>query len=257
MRAVAALLERRPALLALRRALPRAEWPLFTARSPAHLTSLLQRHCFDAIFLGADAARGTTLDALRRDFPTVPLIVYLHLRSDDAELLRRLHHERVASIAVEGLDEPILTRIVAEHGVTARRRSELLPLAPLLDLTDPLQRAVWDAIVTSATVPIDTAQLAARFSLRRETLSRRFAAGGAPSLKRAIDVVRLVAAAQLLGSPGYRVEDAARLLGYSSVSLLQQTARRTLGVAARQVGTLDAARIAERLRADQPAPRWR
>jgi AraC-like DNA-binding protein len=255
MAAVAALLERRPAILALRRALPRHEWPLFTARSPAHLDLLLQRHCFDAIILGPDAARGAVLDALRRDFPGLPLVVYLPLRSDDADLMRHLYRERVAAVAVEGLDEPALVSMLARTGLTARRQGDLLPLAPRLDLVDPLQRDVWAAIIASAPGGLDTVALARRFGVRRETLSRRFGAGGAPTLKRAIDAVRLVAAAQLLGNPGYRLEDVARLLRFSSVALLQQTARRTLGVPARQVATLDAQRIAERLRPAETA-RW-
>src|ERR1700690_1907809 len=98
MAAVAALLERRPAILALRRALPRADWPLFTARSPFHLATLLHRHYFDAIVIGHDVARGPVLDALRRDYPMMPLLLYMPVRSDDAELLRRMHRERVAAI---------------------------------------------------------------------------------------------------------------------------------------------------------------
>ncbi len=84
----------------------------------------------------------------------------------------------------------------------------------------------------------------------RETLSRRFAAGRAPSLKRAIDVVRLIAAAQLLGNPAYHVADVARLLRFSSVSSLQLTARRTLGVAARAVAALPTATLVESLGAE-------
>ena len=85
MPAVAALLERRPAILALRRALPKGEWPLFTARSPSHLATLLHRHCFDAIVIGQDAARGPVLEALRRNFPVIPLLLYTPARSDDAD----------------------------------------------------------------------------------------------------------------------------------------------------------------------------
>ena len=247
MAAVAALLERRPAILALRKALPRDEWPLFTARSPSHLATLLHHHLFDAIILGHDAARGPVLDALRRDFPVIPLLLYMPARSDDADLLRRMHRERVAAIAIEGLDEPVLPRTLARHGLTARRLADLLPLARRLDLTDDLQREAWELIVTDAPLGIDTQWLAEAFDLRRETLSRRFAAGGAPSLKRAIDAARLVAVAQVLGNPGYRVDDAARLLGFSSVSLLQQTARRTFGVSARDVATIDAKRIGDLL----------
>ena len=254
MPAVAALLERRPAILALRKALPKSEWPLFTARSPSHLATLLRQHCFDAIIIGQDVARGPVLQALRRDFPTIPLVIYLPARSDDADLLRRMHRERVAAIAIEGIDEPVFPRLLARHGQTARRLAALMPLAQSLDLTDELQRKVWQLVIVDAPFHLDTAWLADQFDVRRETLSRRFAAGGAPSLKRAIDAARLVAVAQLLGNPGYTVEDAARLLGFSSVSLLQQTARRTFGVSARELPTLDAERIGKLL---TKGPVWR
>jgi AraC-like DNA-binding protein len=254
---IATLLERRQAAVALRRALPRGAWPLFAGRSPAHLATLLHRHCLDAIVIGPEAARSSMLDALRRDYPGMPLILYLPVRSDDAELLRRAHRERVVAVAVEGLDEPTLPRLLLRHSLTARRQADLLPLAESLDLTDDLQRRAWGLIVALAPRGLDTASLAHQLQVRRETLSRRFAAGAAPSLKHAIDAVRLVAAAQLLGNPAYTVADAARLLGFSSVSLLQQTARRTFGVSAREVATLDAGRMAARLVSSGSRVRWR
>jgi AraC-like DNA-binding protein len=245
MTAVAALLERRVAVTALRRALPRVHWSLLVARSPAHLAKLLHRQYIDAIILGAEAGRGQVLDALRQDFPGMPLVLYVPLRSDDAELLTRAHRGRVAAIAVEGVDEPVLPRTIARHALTARRMADLLPLANSLDLTDELQRRAWSLIIAGAPRGITTSALARQLKIRRETLSRRFSAGIAPSLKHAIDAVRLVAAAQLLGNPGYQVADVARLLGFSSVSLLQATARRTFGVPVRKVAALEGARMAE------------
>lgn len=246
---VAALLERRQARLALRRAMPRAIYPVMLGRSPAQLATLLHRHWFEAIVIGPEAARNMVLETLRRDYPAIPIILYLPVRSDDADLLLRAHRLRVAALALEDQDEPVLPRLVAQHGLTARRAADLLPLASPLDLTDDLQRRAWEAIISLAPLGLDTATLAARLRVRRETLSRRFAAGRAPSLKQAIDAVRLVAAAQLLGNPAYTVADVARLLHFSSVSLLQQTARRTFGVSARDVAQLDAARIAAALTA--------
>lgn len=257
MAGVAALLERRQAVVALRRSLSRGEWPLFVGRSPAHLATLLHRHCLEAIIIGHDVARSPVLDTLRRDYPGMPLILYLPVRSDDADLLRRAHRERVAAVAVEGLDEPMLPRLLARHSLTARREADLLPLAGQLDLTDDLQRRAWALIIALAPRGLDTATLAHKLDIRRETLSRRFAAGAAPSLKHAIDAVRLVAAAQLLGNPAYSVADAARLLGFSSVSLLQQTARRTFGASARDVATLDAGQMAARLVSSGSRARWR
>ncbi len=244
---VAALLERRPAVLAARRAFPASAARLLTARSPTHLAAILSRNVLEAIILGAESVRSPVLASLRREFPGVPVVVYAPLRSDDADLLLHARRERVAALAVEGLDEPVLPRIVRRVGLTARRRDELIPLAGRLRLTDPLQLAAWDEVVAAAPLGLTTAALARRLKVRRETLSRGFAAGGAPSLKRAIDAVRLVAAGQLLGNPGYLVADVARLLGFSSASLLQRTARRTFGVSARGVAALDSSRLAAAL----------
>jgi len=254
---IAALLERRPAILALRRAFPASTARLLTARSPAHLASLLARHMLEAIILGPESVRGPVLQSLRRDFPGVPLLLYAPLRSDDADLVLRAHRDRVAALALEGLDEPVLPRLVAQHSLTARRRGELLPLAARLGLTEPLQQAAWEEVVTAAPRGLTTAGLARKLKVRRETLSRGFGAGGAPTLKRAIDAVRLVAAGQLLGNPGYRVNDVARLLGFSSASLLQRTARRTFGMSARGVALLDGGRLATALQARGAAPGWR
>lgn len=253
---VAAFLERRPAILALRRALPASQVRLLTARSPTHLATLLEHNVIEAIILGPESVRGVVLQSLRRDFPGVPLLLYAPLRSDDAELVLRAHRDRVAAMALEGLDEPVIGRLLLQHGLTARRQSELLPLADRLGLVDPLQRAAWAVVVASAPAGLTTDVLARRLKVRRETLSRGFAAGGAPSLKRAIDAVRLVAAGQLLANPGYRVHDVARLLGFSSTSLLQRTARRTFGVSARGVAQLDGNRLAAALHAGSAPPGW-
>ncbi len=258
MLAVATLLERRPALLAVRRALPRSTGlRLVTARSPSHLAQLLARQLIDVIVLGAEPARGHALDALRHDFPQIPLVLYAPFRSDDADLLLRARRERVAAVAVEGVDDPVFAGIVQRHGQTSRRLADLLPLAGRLDLTDPLQVAAWELIVLHAPQGLNTQGLARRLKVRRETLSRHFAAGGAPSLKRAIDAVRVLAASDLLGNPGYRVADVARLLGFSSLSLLHRTARRIFGLPARKVAALDLPRLVVALRGERLETRWR
>src|SRR2546430_10498391 len=59
--------------------------------------------------------------------------------------------------------------------------------------------------------PIKTAQLAAALRVTREHLSRQFAAGGAPNLKRVIDLARAACAADLLGNPGYTVRAVVRI----------------------------------------------
>src|SRR5579862_2185457 len=182
MPAVVALAERRPAIETLRRSLSRSEFPLKTARSPAHLEALLQRQWFDAIIIGPEAARGQVIDALRHSFPGMPVLVHLPLRSGDATLLERLHRERVAAIVVEGLDEPCLEATLANCGLTGRRLADLMPIAERLDLTDRLQQLAWPVIIAHAPARLDTATLATHLGVSREALSRGVAAGAAPSL---------------------------------------------------------------------------
>ena len=247
MPAVAALLERRPALLALRRALPQRTLKVLTARSPAHLATLLDRQLVDLVVVGLESTRGATFDALRHDYPSLPTVVYGPVRSDDAAAVRRVFRRGAAAVLLEGLDEPVLAKVLRESGFTGRREAALLPLARRLDLVDPLQVAAWQMIVTEAPAGLSTAALARRLGVSRETLSRRFGAGRAPTLKVAIDTVRLVAVGQLLGSSVWRVADAARLVGYSSESLLQRSARRLVGTGARALGSLPPDRIVARL----------
>ena len=61
--------------------------------------------------------------------------------------------------------------------------------------------------------PWITLTIAAReLGVTREHLSRTFAADGAPNLKRIIDLVRLLAAAELAKNPGYDIRDVAQVL---------------------------------------------
>jgi len=257
MPAVAALLDRRPALLALRRALPRATTPVRTARTPAHLAALLHEEPVDAVILGAEAARSPVLDALRADYASLPIVVYATLRSDEAPLLQRLVRHRVAAVLVEGLDEPVMARQLALVGLTARRMARLLPLGERAGLVDPLQLLAWRAVVERAPEGLDGAGVARHLKVGRATLVRRFAAGSAPSLKRAMDLVRLVAAAQLLGSRALRVGDVAGLLGFSSPSLLHRTSRRLFGAPLGEVvGASDATLLAA-LRGPRTTVGWR
>ncbi len=251
-----ALLDRRPALLSLRRALPRSRVPVRTARSAAHLAELLHLHPTEAIILGAEAARSPVLDALRADYASLPVILFAPLRSDEAALLLRVARHRVAAVAVEGLDDPVLARVLDRVGFTARRRARLLPLGEAAGLTEVLQRRAWAALVDDAPGGLPAAALARRLRVSRETLVRRFGAGAAPSLKRATDLIRVVAAAQLLGSRAYTVADAARLGGFSSPSLLYRTTRRLFAAPlGAVVGAGDAAVLAA-LRGPDPLPGW-
>ena len=84
----------------------------------------------------------------------------------------------------------------------SRARLHDPPTALMLDA--PLQQSAWRFIVSHAGRPVRTSTLASFLNVTREHLSRSFAADNAPNLKRIIDLVRIVAAAELAKNPGLR-----------------------------------------------------
>ncbi|HEU4801149.1 MAG TPA: AraC family transcriptional regulator [Gemmatimonadales bacterium] len=240
MLAVAALLDRGPALTALRRTLPRGSaaavgTAAVACRSAAELCRLPARRMLDAVVTSPHRLGTAELADMRSRFPALPIILYAAFRPDDGALLLASCADGIAAIAVEGVDDPVVGDIVTSHSLTARRRAALSDGPRVLRLEDPFQRNVWDLLVAQVERPLRTADLARTLKVSREHLSRQFAAGGAPTLKRVIDLTRVAAAAQLSANPGYTAADVARLLGFTSASHLAATTRRIVGSGARSL----------------------
>jgi AraC-like DNA-binding protein len=231
MAAVAALLEGRAAITALRRTLPRGGPGVVACRTPAALRQLLARRIVEAVVFAPHPGMAQEWAALRTDFPDIPIVAYAAFRPDDGEALAGCRRDRVAAVAVEGVDDAIVGELVRRVSLAAARRSALADAPRLLRLAEPLQREVWELLVDRADKPVTTSAVATRMGLSREHLSRQFAAGGAPNLKRVIDFLRLVVALQLLRNPGYTVGRVARLLSFASTSHLGAMARRIAGAA--------------------------
>jgi AraC-like DNA-binding protein len=115
-----------------------------------------------------------------------------------------------------------------------------------LGLDAPIQRAAWRCIVAWSGRPVRTQLLADAIGVTREHLSRSFAAEGAPNLKRVIDLVRLIAAAELAKNPGYDVRDVAAVLDFASSSHLSSTAQRVVGMKPASLARLRAVDLVER-----------
>ncbi|HLQ22307.1 MAG TPA: helix-turn-helix domain-containing protein, partial [Gemmatimonadales bacterium] len=96
----------------------------------------------------------------------------------------------------------------------------------------------WDILVRDVERPVRTLTLARELAVSREHLSRQFGAGGAPNLKRVIDLTRVACAAQLLESPGFRVTTVVRVLHFTSAGHLASTVRRIANVAPSALGAL-------------------
>jgi AraC-like DNA-binding protein len=237
MPAVAALLESRAALTALRRTLPKGGPRVVTCRSPAALHRLIERRLVDAVVISPNPALLPELSSLRARLPLVPLVAYAPFRPDDGELLLACR-QSVSSVVVEGVDDAIVGELVARSSLTSERRRALAEAPKMLRLTEAIQRSAWELLVGEVERPIRTSRLAERLRLSREHLSRQFGAGGAPNLKRVIDLTRIACAAQLLGNPGYSIPTVVRLLNFASPGHLANTARRIANVPTTGLGGL-------------------
>lgn len=238
MAAIAALLDNRAALLALRRSLPKAGPGVTRCRNPAAVARVLENRLVDAVVLHPQAVHHAELAELRRRVPGIPLIVYGPFRADDGDLLLAWHRAGVAGVAVEGVDDAVVGEIVARASATAVRRRALAEAPRVLRLTEQLQRDAWEVLLAEVERPLLTSELARRLQVSREHLSRQFAAGGAPNLKRVIDLTRIACAAQLLQNPAYSAASVVRLLSFASAAHLNGTARRIAGVTSRGLGAL-------------------
>ncbi len=238
MAAVATLLESRAAVQALRRTLPSHGPRVVPCRTPAGLRRLLQARLVDAVVLAPGPAVLPELGRIRAELPAVPVLAYAAFRADDSELLLQCEREGVADVVVEGVDDAVAGDLVLRHSLTNARRRALADGPRLLRLTEPLQRQAWELLVAEVEQPVRTAILARRLEVSREHLSRQFGAGGAPNLKRVIDLTRIACAAQLLRNPGYTISTVVKLLNFASSSHLAGTSRRIANAAPSALGEL-------------------
>jgi AraC-like DNA-binding protein len=161
--------------------------------------------------------------------PLIPFLGCAQFGVGDAAMVGRAAELGFAEVLAEGVDESVIAPLAAVLSFTSRFAASMHDPPPALGLTAELQLAAWRAIVSGAGRTLSTNEVAKRCSVSREHLSRTFAARDAPTLKEAIDLVRLLSAAQLAKCPAYDLADVARLLGFTSPSQLSRMARRVLG----------------------------
>lgn len=241
MPAVVALVPTAEAVQTLRRSLPAdGAWSLVRCRTLADLRRTLQARLVDAVVFTPAATPLADLSAIRERFPEIPLMALGPFRPDDGQLLLDCHAAGVALVLVEGVDNAVAGDLVVRASAAAERRRALGDAVRVLRLADPLQRRVWHDLLERVDQPARTGQIARRLGYSREHLSRQFGAGGAPNLKRVIDLTRIACAASLLRNPGYEAACVARILHFATASHLSATARRIAGVTSRGLAGLGA-----------------
>ncbi len=230
---VATLLRSAAARTALRRGLPRGRVRLVSCRSPTALEKVVATQLVDAVVVDARLpGAAAALVHLRRRFPGIPRFAYAAFRPDDADLLVQCVHDAGAHPIVEGVEDGVSWDLILPRGAGAARVAALEGAPRILRLVDDLQLRAWAVVVHGVAGPLRTAGIARTLGVSREHLSRQFGAGGAPNLKRVIDLARTATAADLLANPGYSVRAVASILGFASASHLASAARRITGVTA-------------------------
>lgn len=179
--------------------------------------------------LGAGGDDAWRAAASARDFPSVAFFGVLPVRSTEAAALARCAALEFADVIAEGVDDVAARELVMPHGFTARFAAALREPPSVLGLETQVQRMTWQCVVAHAGRTVRTEEIASVQGVTREHLSRTFSGASGPNLKRVIDLVRLIAAAELSKNPGYDAADVARVLGFASSSHLSSTAQRVVG----------------------------
>lgn len=226
----------------LRRAFSRRRAKLSFVKSPDALDAALRRTLVDAVVVDVSAGGDDAWHAaaMAREFPSIPFVGLAAPRLADAAALGRCAALEMADVLIEGIDDGAMRELVMPVAFTARFARAMRGAHELLGLHTPMQARAWDVVTACGGRPVRTEFIAAALDVTREHLSRSFAADGAPNLKRVIDLVRLIAAAELAKNAAYDLADVARVLAFASPSHLANTAHRVAGIRAASLTRLRA-----------------
>jgi AraC-like DNA-binding protein len=229
---------------------------LALARTVSEFANAFRRELVDAALVDVGAADGSEAAAtLALEYPSVAFLGITSFRPSDAPAVARCAELDFADVLVEGVDNGVARAVLSACGYSRRFASALDTPPEALSLGSALHMAAWRFIVARGGRPVRTSALASSLGLTREHLSRSFGANGAPTLKRLIDLVRLLSAAELAKNPGYDVADVARILAFSSSAHLSLTAQRLIGRRASSLAAMRGVDVIDRFTKEQVASR--
>ncbi len=226
-----------PAGAVLRRALARRA-RLVRCRGAEALRRLCTTRLVDAVVVSPLGNGLSIVQELRKEMPGIPVVAWAPFRAEDAETLSACRAAGAVVIVVQGVDDAVAGDLVGRSTLAAERGRALSDAPRVLRLTEPLQRRVWELVVRDVESPLRTSDIARRLRVSREHLSRQFGAGGAPNLKRVIDLTRIACASQLLRNPRMPPPVVAAVLNFASPSHLNMTAQRIAATPAAGLGAL-------------------
>jgi AraC-like DNA-binding protein len=245
---VVAHTRRERARAVLRNAFPRRRGRLVFARNPEEVAEALRTSLVDAVIvdLASGSEESWKVAAMAGEHPTAAFFGITPMRAGDVAAVADAAQRDFAGILMEGPDDAVARTLVLRAAFSTRFARALAQPPSSLGLAAPLQQQVWRMVVAHAGRPVRTSALSAELGVTREHLSRSFAAHGSPNLKRVIDLVRVIAAAELAKNPGLDLRDVARVLGFASPSHLSTTAMRIAGTKPASLTRLRSVDIFER-----------
>lgn len=229
--AIVVYVQRDRAKALVRSAFPRRRARVVLTRTLDDFEAAFRSNLVDAAVVDIGGAQEDTwrVAARAREYPSIPFFGLAALRAAEGPALAQCASYEFTDVLVDGVDDAVARDIVGQASFSSRFARALDDPPHALALDSPLQQAAWRFIISHAGRPVRTSTLAEFLKVTREHLSRSFAADGAPNLKRIIDLVRIVAAAELAKNPGYDLRDVASVLGFASSSHLSSTAMRVVG----------------------------
>ena len=232
----------------MRSAFPRRRARLVIAKTPEEMDATFRASLVDAAIVDLAGASDDTwrAAAMAREFSSIPFFGLTALRASESPALAQCAALDFADIIVESVDDGVARDLVLRHAFSTRFSQALASPPAALGLGTMLQCAAWQGIVAWSGRPVRTQVLADTIGVTREHLSRTFSASGAPNLKRVIDLVRLISAAELAKNPGYDVRDVAAILDFASSSHLSSTAQRVVGMKPASLSRLRAVDLIDR-----------
>lgn len=253
---ILALLKRDRARAMVRAAFPRRRAHVLAVKTMADVEAHLTRQLVDAVIVDGGAGEEAMRTVARaEEFPSVAFVLITAMLPADAPVIARAAEYGVTDLLIEGVDDTVARELLLRRTFSHRFERALAVPPPMLHLETSLQIAVWQSVVKRAGRPVRTDQLARELGVSREHLSRSFAVGQSPTLKRVIDLVRLFAAAELAKNAGYDIRDVAQVLGFASSSHLSSTTQRLVGARASSLTRLRAVDLLERFQRHQSGDR--
>ena len=229
--AVVVYVQRERARAMIRAAFPRRRIRVVVTRSFEDFELAFKDNLVDAAVVDVGGAHDDTwrVAACAADYPSTPFFGLAPLRAAEGPSIAQCARYEFTDVLVDGVDDVATRDLVLQSSFSTRFARALEQPPSALGLKMPMQQAAWRWVISHSGKPVRTSVLAEQLDVTREHLSRSFSAGGAPNLKRIIDLVRIVAAAELAKNPGYDLRDVAHILGFASSSHLSSTAMRVVG----------------------------